>query len=162
MVGRGCCDWRPQRRRARPGRQPLSQREAQPAPAPARARARARARAQAQPCSLVLRAGPLLSLLPTADGGGAAVAASRAAAASLLFLLVPVLVLVLVLVLRTCTHTVCESDVLQHIRTHSVFVSGGTSPPNAWDRLGGRLAAVRKLAMSARANGAGAAARAGG
>ena len=50
----------------------------------------------------------------------------------------------------------------QHIRTHSVFVSGGTSPPNAWDRLGGRLAAVGKLAMSARANGAGAAARAGG
>ena len=48
------------------------------------------------------------------------------------------------------------------IRTHSVFVSGGTSPPNAWDRLGGRLAAVGKLAMSARANGAGAAARAGG
>ena len=74
----------------------------------------------------------------------------------------PVLVLVLVLVLSTCTHTVCESDVLQHIRTHSVFVSGGTSPPNAWDRLGGRLAAVGKLAMSARANGAGAAARAGG
>ena len=69
LVGRGCCDWRPlmERRRARPGRQPLSQREAQPAPAPApaRARARARARAQAQPCSLVLRAGPLLSLLPT-------------------------------------------------------------------------------------------------
>ena len=169
MVGRGCCDWRPltERRRARPGRQPLS--------VAARSAASSGSGSGSGSGSLGLGLGLRLSL--ARSGSELAHRCRRCP----LLMAAERRSLLQEQLRRACffgsclcscscscsghAHTLCVSRMCFSTSAHTVSLcQGGLAPlsPNAWDRLGGRLAAVGKLAMSARANGAGAAARAGG